>query len=65
MLKRIGLLALQEEVCIFVDTEYKVFVMFYVNDVQVLYHRDNELRTAKVIKSIKEVYELCDMGDVG
>jgi hypothetical protein len=64
-LKRIGLLALQEEACIFVDAEHKVFVMFYVDDVQVLYHRDDELRAAKVIKSIKEAYELRDMGDVG
>ena len=39
--------------------------MFYVDDVQVLYHRDDELRAAKVIKSIKEAYELRDMGDVG
>jgi hypothetical protein len=38
--------------------------MFYVDNVQVLYHKDNELRAAKVIKSIKEVYELRDIRDV-
>jgi hypothetical protein len=39
--------------------------MFYVDDVQVLYYRDDELHAVKVIKSIKEAYELRDIGDVG
>jgi hypothetical protein len=64
-LKSIGLQALKEETCIFVDAQYKVFVMFYVDDVQVLYHKDNELHATQIIKAIKGAYELRDMGDVG
>jgi hypothetical protein len=63
-LKSIGLVALKEEACIFVDAKHKVFVMFYVDDVQVLYHRNDELHAAKIVKSMKEAYELRDMGDV-
>jgi hypothetical protein len=58
------LLALKEEACIFVDTQHKVFVLFYVNDVQVLYYKDDELYTSKVVKAMKKAYKLRDMGDV-
>ncbi len=64
MLKSIGLVALKEEVCIFINTKYKVFVIFYINNVQVLYYKNNELYIIKIIKSIKEVYKLYDIGDV-
>ena len=57
--------ALKEEMCIFVDTQYKVFIIFYINNVQVLYHKDNELHTIQIIKAIKGVYKLHNMGDVG
>jgi hypothetical protein len=62
-LKSIGLMALKEEACMFVDAQYKVFVMFYVDDVQVLYHKDDELHATQIIKTIKGAYELRDMGD--
>jgi hypothetical protein len=63
-LKSMKLLALKEEACIFIDAQHKVFVLFYVDDVQVLYHKDDELHAIKIIKEMKAAYELRDMGDV-
>jgi hypothetical protein len=56
--------ALKEEACIFVNVKYKVFIMFYVNDIQVLYYKNDKLHAVKIVKSMKEAYELRDMGDV-
>jgi hypothetical protein len=56
--------ALKEEACIFIDVKYKVFIIFYINDVQVLYYRNDELHATKIVKSIKEAYKLRDIGDV-
>ncbi len=64
MLKSIGLVALKEEVCIFINTKYKVFIIFYINNIQVLYYRNNKLYITKIIKLIKEVYKLYNIGDV-
>lgn len=63
-LKSMGLLQLKEEVCIFVHPSHKVLVMFYVDDVQVLYYKDDEYLATKIIDSIKGAYELRDIGDV-
>jgi hypothetical protein len=39
-------------------------MLFYVDDVQVLYYKDDELHAIKIIKEMKAAYELRDMGDV-
>jgi hypothetical protein len=39
-------------------------VLFYVDDVQVLYYKDDELYAIKIIKEMKAAYELRDMGNV-
>ena len=50
--------------CIFVNTQYKVFVIFYINDIQVLYYKDNELHTTQIIKAIKGIYKLYNIRDI-
>jgi hypothetical protein len=47
-----------------VNADYKVFVIFYINNFQVLYYKDNEARAKSIITRIKEVYELHDMRDI-
>jgi hypothetical protein len=39
-------------------------MLFYVDDVQVLYYKDDELHAIKIIKKMKAAYELRDIGDV-
>jgi Reverse transcriptase (RNA-dependent DNA polymerase) len=63
-LKSIDLVGLKEEPCIFVDADHKVFVVFYVDDFQVLYHKVDEARAQSIIERIKRVYDLHDMRDV-
>jgi hypothetical protein len=57
-------MALKEEACIFVNVKYKVFIMFYISDIQVLYYKNDEFHVIKIVKSIKEAYELRDMRDM-
>jgi hypothetical protein len=38
--------------------------MFYINDVQVLYYKDDKLHVTQIIKTIKGVYKLHDIGDI-
>jgi hypothetical protein len=39
-------------------------VLFYVDDVQVLYYKDDKLYASKVVKAMKKAYELQDIRDV-
>jgi hypothetical protein len=47
-----------------VDADYKVFIVFYIDDFQVLYYKDNEACAKLIIARIKEVYELYDIRDI-
>jgi hypothetical protein len=47
-----------------VDVDHKVFIIFYIDDFQVLYYKDNEARTKSIIAQIKEVYKLHDIRDI-
>jgi hypothetical protein len=47
-----------------VNTDYKVFIIFYIDDFQVLYYKDNEARAELIIARIKEVYKLHDIWDI-
>jgi hypothetical protein len=55
---------LNEEPCIFVDPTYKVFILFYVDDLQVLYYKDDEALATKFIREIERAYKLRDIKDV-
>jgi hypothetical protein len=63
-LKRLGLIALKEEPCIYVNALYKVFVVFFVDDVQVLYHKSDEASAREIVRGIHEAYKLIGGEDV-
>jgi hypothetical protein len=63
-LDELGLVGCKEEACIFTDQKKKVIVVFYVDDVQVLYHKEHAKEAEEVIKGLKSAYELRDLGDV-
>jgi hypothetical protein len=63
-LQRLKLVACKEEPCIFIDTDHKVFILFYVDDVQVIYHKSNKALARKIILGIKDTYKLRDLGDI-
>ena len=46
------------------NIDYKVFVIFYMNDFQVLYHKDDKARAQLIITQIKIVYELYNIQDI-
>jgi len=55
-LLRVGLSPLKEEPCIFVSTNHKVFVIFFVDDVQVLNHESDEALVIEIVKGIDNAY---------
>jgi hypothetical protein len=63
-LGKVGLVACKEEPCIFVDKLHKVFVMFYVDDIQVIYHQSDKALADKIIIGIKGAYDLHPLGSV-
>jgi hypothetical protein len=63
-LTKLRLVACKEEPCIFVDREHKLFILFYVDDVQVLYHKSDEALAQRIVNGIKAVYDLHPIGDV-
>ena len=40
-LVKLKLISCKEEPCMFIDDQRKVFVVFYVDDVQILYYRND------------------------
>jgi hypothetical protein len=38
-------MAYKEEPYIFIDTNYKVFILFYMDNIQVIYHKSNKALT--------------------
>jgi hypothetical protein len=63
-LSKLGLVPCFEEPCIFVNELRTVFVVFYVDDVQLLYHKDNQAEAQALLTGIKGAYELHNLGDV-
>lgn len=61
-LLRLGLHPTSEDPCLFQSRDKKVLVLFYVDDILVLYHKDHAKEAGKVMKGIKEKYELKDQG---
>ena len=48
----------------FVDREYKVFILFYVNDVLAIYYKDDEKKAQEIISKLNEAYNLRDLKDI-
>nr|XP_036576325.1 reverse transcriptase domain protein [Colletotrichum truncatum]KAF6783050.1 reverse transcriptase domain protein [Colletotrichum truncatum] len=63
-LRRLGLKPASEDPCLFTSNDKKVMVLFYVDDILVLYHRDHREAAQNVINGVKAEYELKDQGPV-
>ena len=63
-LKKLGLIACKEEPCLFMNEQRTLFVVFFIDDVQVLYHRDDTPIAQSFINQLKGAYELRDLGDI-
>ena len=55
---------LKEEPYIYVLNDYKVFVVFFVDDIQLLYYKDNVKQVIEILRGIYKVYELTGGEDV-
>jgi hypothetical protein len=63
-LKGLGLIASKEEPCLFFSKERRVLVLFYVDDILVMYHaRDNALGR-QLTQAIQDAYQVEDRGEV-
>ena len=51
-LLELKLVPCKEEPCMFSDEQRKVFVVFYVDDVQVLYYRDDQAYAQTIITGL-------------
>ena len=63
-LTKLRLIAYKKELYIFVYPKYKMFILFYIDNIQVLYYKDNKVLTQKIINRIKGVYKLYNLGDI-
>ncbi len=64
MLKKIKLTLCKEEPCIFIDKRQKLIVIFYIDDVLVLYHRNNKEKAIALIAKLNKAYKLRPLGDI-
>jgi hypothetical protein len=62
-LQALGLKLSKEEPCLCYDEQRKVLVIFYVDDINMLYHKRDAHRAAKILEGIKKTYELTELGD--
>jgi Reverse transcriptase (RNA-dependent DNA polymerase) len=46
-----------------VDEHWKVIVLFFVNDILLLYHLDNADEAQRIVARVKRAYELREMGE--
>ena len=53
----------KEDHCIFVDELRKVFLLFFVDDVLIMYHKDDQSQAQDVVQGLKRAYELREMGE--
>ncbi|KAF2970752.1 hypothetical protein GQX73_g2825 [Xylaria multiplex] len=63
-LKKLQLIPSPEEPCLFYSPDRKVYIIFYVDDFLVMYHKKDEKEAQRVISGIKGAYELKEQGDV-
>jgi hypothetical protein len=63
-LSKLGLKGCKEEPCIFIDLTHKVFVLFYVDDVLVMYHKSDQAYAKEIVLRMNKAYKLRKMGDI-
>jgi hypothetical protein len=62
-LQALGLQLSKEEPCLMYDEERKLLVLFYVDDIVILYHKNDEGKAEELIDGMKKAYELHELGD--
>jgi hypothetical protein len=55
---------IKEEPCIYTTPDRKVFVIFFVDDIQVMYHREDEELAEAITRGLYKAYNLRPLGDV-
>jgi hypothetical protein len=63
-LRSLGLSSAKEEPCLFFDQDKKVLVLFYVDDILLLFHKDHEQQAKKLWDHVMRKYEIQDQGPV-
>jgi len=48
----------KEEPYLFFNKEYKILILFYINDIFILYYRDYIANALIVVEGIKELYKI-------
>jgi hypothetical protein len=48
----------KEEPCLFYLSNRKICILFYINDILYLYHRNNTLNANEIIRALKTKYEI-------
>ena len=64
ILSKLSLKGYKEELCIFIDLTHKVFILFYIDDVLVLYYKSNQAYTKEIVLRINKAYKLRKIGDI-
>ena len=49
---------------IYIDLSRKIFVIFYIDNIQFLYHKKDEIFANELIDKLKQIYKLQDFGNV-
>ena len=63
-LEKLGLLSSKEEPCLFFDKERKILLLFYVDDILLMYHRSAIEPASKVVKALQSTYKIEEKGPV-
>ena len=63
-LKTVGLVQCKEEPCLFMDQARKIFVVFYVDDVLLLYHNDDQNLARQLMTELEVHYKFHDLEDL-
>nr|XP_036589591.1 reverse transcriptase domain protein [Colletotrichum truncatum]KAF6801596.1 reverse transcriptase domain protein [Colletotrichum truncatum] len=60
--KKLGLIPLQEDDCIYTNQYFIVF--HFVDDIGVIYHKKHETKVKEAVQQLKKEYEMKDMGEL-
>jgi len=61
---KIKLKLYKEKLYIYINLKYKVFVLFYINNMQVIFYKSNKPLANKIITKINAAYALYLIGEV-
>jgi len=63
-LERLGLTASKEEPCLFYNNDRSIFILFYVDDILLMFKKAQEQEAMELIEQLSEMYELDERGEV-